>query len=276
MLEFRDVFFKYDNTEDYILKNINFKINSGKWLTILGNNGSGKTTLLKLIYGQLRQNSGSIYFNDKEVSDDNFSDIINNLAVVFQNPDSQFVGNTVEEDIAFGLENRNIPQDEMEEIITEMLTIVDMSDLRKKEPKDLSGGQKQRVAIASALALNPKLLILDEATSMLDPKARKVLLDYIKKVQLEKKFTVISITHNVEELKYSDNIILLDKGEIIVNDESSNIYNLTELLAQYNIEIPFLERLKIDINKNFKKNIFSEKDNKEDMVEKLCKLISKK
>ncbi|MBF0713197.1 ATP-binding cassette domain-containing protein [Gemella sp. GH3] len=276
MLEFRDVSFRYTSTDDYILKNINFKINTGEWLTILGSNGSGKTTLLKLIYGQVKQNSGSIYYNNEELTDDNFSNIINDLAVVFQNPDSQFVGNTVEEDIAFGLENRNFSRDDMEKIITEMLIAVDMENLRKKEPKDLSGGQKQRVAIASALALYPKILILDEATSMLDPKARKQLLKYIKKLQLERNITVISITHDVDEIKYSDSIILLNKGNIVINDKSANLYNLVYLLEKYDIAIPFLEKLKKDINQICNKDIFIEKDSKEDIIEKLCKLISKK
>ncbi len=136
---------------------------------------------MKLIYGQNLATSGKVTFNNKEYNKELYDDIKNKIAIVFQNPDNQFVGSTVEEDIAFGLENRNVPQEKMDEIIDRVLEIVDMTDYRKYEPSSLSGGQKQRVAIASSLALDPEILILDEATSMLDPKAKKSILEYIKK-----------------------------------------------------------------------------------------------
>lgn len=136
---------------------------------------------MKLIYGQNLATSGKVTFNNKEYNKELYDDIKNKIAIVFQNPDNQFVGSTVEEDIAFGLENRNVPQEKMDEIIDRVLEVVDMTDYRKYEPSSLSGGQKQRVAIASSLALDPEILILDEATSMLDPKAKKSILEYIKK-----------------------------------------------------------------------------------------------
>ena len=181
MIKFEDVFFQYSSSKKTALSNINLEIKEGRWLSVLGKNGSGKSTLMKLIYGQNLATSGKVTFNNKEYNKELYDDIKNKIAIVFQNPDNQFVGSTVEEDIAFGLENRNVPQEKMDEIIDRVLEIVDMTDYRKYEPSSLSGGQKQRVAIASSLALDPEILILDEATSMLDPKLRSHILEYIKK-----------------------------------------------------------------------------------------------
>ena len=185
MIKFDNVFFKYNNSKNMTLADISFEVLRGSWLTILGENGSGKSTLMKLLYGQNLATKGKILFENKEYTKETYNDIRQKIAVVFQNPDNQFVGATVEEDIAFGLENKNLPREKMEQIICEVLDIVDMKDYRKFEPTSLSGGQKQRVAIASALALQPEVLILDEATSMLDPVARKSILGYIKKIKTE-------------------------------------------------------------------------------------------
>ena len=182
MIKFENVFFKYSNSTKNVLENINLNIRKGSWTSILGENGSGKSTLMKLLYGQHKPTDGKILVNGNEYTEEVYDEIRNGIAVVFQNPDNQFVGATVEEDIAFGLENRNIPSELMDSIIEKSLEAVDMLEYRKYEPVSLSGGQKQRVAIASALALNPQILILDEATSMLDPKARKSILQYIKKL----------------------------------------------------------------------------------------------
>ena len=161
MIKFDNVFFKYNNSKNMTLADISFEVPRGSWLTILGENGSGKSTLMKLLYGQNLATKGKILFENKEYTKETYNDIRQKIAVVFQNPDNQFVGATVEEDIAFGLENKNLPRDEMEKIIGEVLDIVDMKDYRKFEPTSLSGGQKQRVAIASALALRPEVLILE-------------------------------------------------------------------------------------------------------------------
>ena len=159
MIKFDNVFFKYNNSKNMTLADISFEVPRGSWLTILGENGSGKSTLMKLLYGQNLATKGKILFENKEYTKETYNDIRQKIAVVFQNPDNQFVGATVEEDIAFGLENKNLPREKMEQIICEVLDIVDMKDYRKFEPTSLSGGQKQRVAIASALALRPEVLI---------------------------------------------------------------------------------------------------------------------
>lgn len=273
MIKFENVFFKYNNSEEMTLKDINFHIDRGSWTTILGKNGSGKTTLMKLLYGQNLATNGKIYLDDKVYSKNIYEDIRRKIAVVFQNPDNQFVGATVEEDIAFGLENKNISPEKMEGIIDEVLAIVDMSAYKKYEPSALSGGQKQRVAIASALALNPEILILDEATSMLDPSARKVILNYIKKINREKELTIISITHDAEESIYSNNIIILEEGKLVYQGDYEELYSKPEIFGKYNLELPFTERIKQDLNIYLENNVFDIKDDEGSVIKKICKLI---
>ena len=275
MIKFKDVFFSYENNTEETLKNINLNIEQGKWTTIIGKNGSGKSTLMKLIYGSIKASSGAIYLNDKKYSEELLEEIYKNIAVVFQNPDNQFVGSTVEEDIAFGLENKNTPRKEMEKIITEVLEKVDMSAYRRSEPASLSGGQKQRVAIASSLALNPKILILDEATTMLDPEARLTILNYIKKINKEQNLTIISISHDVEETIYADEIIILDEGKIVFKGDYKQLYENNKVLEQYFLERPFLEKIKSDLNIELGEEIFAVDDNEEEVINKLCKLILK-
>ena len=275
MIKFENVFFQYSSPKKTALSNINLEIKEGRWLSVLGKNGSGKSTLMKLIYGQNLATSGKVTFNNKEYNKEIYDDIKNKIAIVFQNPDNQFVGSTVEEDIAFGLENRNIPQEEMEGIIDEVLNIVDMTDYRKYEPSSLSGGQKQRVAIASSLALNPEILILDEATSMLDPKAKKSILEYIKKINKEKGITIISITHDAEESIYSDDIVILENGEIVYEGDYRNLYSDTTILEKYSLEIPFIERIKRDLNNYLNQEVFEIEEDEGSVVRKICKLVLK-
>ena len=264
MIKFDNVFFKYNNSKNMTLADISFEVPRGSWLTILGENGSGKSTLMKLLYGQNLATKGKILFENKEYTKETYNDIRQKIAVVFQNPDNQFVGATVEEDIAFGLENKNLPREKMEQIIC---------DYRKFEPSSLSGGQKQRVAIASALALRPEVLILDEATSMLDPVARKSILGYIKKINREQKLTIISITHDAEESIYSDNIIILEKGTIVYNGSYNFLYNDINILKKYHLEIPFLEKIKNELNAYLDIKTFEIEEDERSVVEKICKLI---
>ena len=273
MIKFEDVFFQHSSSKKTALSNINLEIKEGCWLSVLGKNGSGKSTLMKLIYGQNLATSGKVTFNNKEYNKELYDDIKNKIAIVFQNPDNQFVGSTVEEDIAFGLENRNVPQEKMDEIIDRVLEIVDMTDYRKYEPSSLSGGQKQRVAIASSLALDPEILILDEATSMLDPKAKKSILEYIKKINKEKGITIISITHDAEESVYSDDIVILESGEIVYQGNYTTLYTDTEILEKYSLEVPFVERIKKDLNNYLNQEIFEIKEDEGSVVRKICKLV---
>ena len=276
MIKFDNVFFKYNNSKNMTLADISFEVARGSWLTILGENGSGKSTLMKLLYGQNLATKGKILFENKEYTKETYNDIRQKIAVVFQNPDNQFVGATVEEDIAFGLENKNLPREKMEQIICEVLDIVDMKDYRKFEPTSLSGGQKQRVAIASALALRPEVLILDEATSMLDPVARKSILGYIKKINREQKLTIISITHDAEESIYSDNIIILEKGTIVYNGSYNFLYNDINILKKYHLEIPFLEKIKNELNAYLDIKTFEIEEDERSVVEKILAIFTTK
>ena len=251
MIKFDNVFFKYNNSKNMTLADISFEVPRGSWLTILGENGSGKSTLMKLLYGQNLATKGKILFENKEYTKETYNDIRQKIAVVFQ----------------------NLPREKMEQIICEVLDIVDMKDYRKFEPTSLSGGQKQRVAIASALALRPEVLILDEATSMLDPVARKSILGYIKKINREQKLTIISITHDAEESIYSDNIIILEKGIIVYNGSYNFLYNDINILKKYHLEIPFLEKIKNELNAYLDIKTFEIEEDERSVVEKICKLI---
>lgn len=276
MIEFNNVFFGYPNSDKDVLKNISLKIKKGSWTTVLGNNGSGKSTLMKLICGQYIQKSGSIYLENEEYSEKILNKIRDKIAIVFQNPDNQFVGSTVEEDIAFGLENKGISWEEMDKTITDVLNIVDMNDYRKKEPRQLSGGQKQRVAIAANLALNPKVLILDEATSMLDPVSRKKILSYIKKIHEEQNLTILAITHDMEELIYSDEVIIFNNGELVYKGEYEDLVKDVNILSRYSLEVPFREKIKKELNDFIENSYFNINDDEKGVIEKLCKLVLKK
>ena len=264
MIKFENVFFKYSNSTKNVLENINLNIKKGSWTSILGENGSGKSTLMKLLYGQHKPTDGKILVNGNEYTEEVYDEIRNGIAVVFQNPDNQFVGATVEEDIAFGLENRNIPSELMDSIIEKSLEAVDMLEYRKYEPVSLSGGQKQRVAIASAL---------DESTSMLDPRARHSILEYIKRINEENEITIISITHDAEESKYSNDIVIMNNGRIVFTGDYNLLYAKPDILNMFNLETPFLERIKNDLNKHLGSEVFKITEDERSVVEKICKLI---
>ncbi|EMB68076.1 energy-coupling factor transporter ATPase [Streptococcus mutans] len=240
IIELKNVTFRYDeNQEKPTLNNISFHVKHGEWLSIIGHNGSGKSTTVRLIDGLLEAESGQILIEGHKLSEDNVWDIRHKISMVFQNPDNQFVGATVEDDIAFGLENKGIPLKEMRERVVEALNLVDMSDFKTREPARLSGGQKQRVAIAGAVAMRPSIIILDEATSMLDPEGRLELIGTIQKIREQYGMTVISITHDLDEVTLSDRVLVMKNGQIESSSSPRELFSRGDELLDLGLDIPF-------------------------------------
>ena len=246
MITFENVTFKYNMNEPYALENVSFQVEDGQWLSILGHNGSGKSTIAKLLIGLLEAQQGSIYYNGVKLTEDTVDAVRKNVGIVFQNPDNQFVGYNVRYDIAFGMENHQIPRKEMLEKIQEFSTKVDMQDFLDREPQTLSGGQKQRVAIAGILALNCDIINLDEATSMLDPEGTKEITDLI--IELKEKYnkTIIMITHDLALANRSDYILVLKNGHVIKEGKPKDVFIDRELLKSSNLDVPFSLRFYLE------------------------------
>lgn len=237
MIETKNLTFQYNkNTE--AVKNISLKVPKGSWVSIIGHNGSGKSTFAKLLVGLLEADSGEILINDELITKENINQLRKHIGIVFQNPDNQFVGVTVKYDIAFGLENLQLPSKEIREKVVEYATFVGMEEYLDKEPHLLSGGQKQRVAIAGALAMEQDIIILDEATSMLDPKGTKDIIELIKKVNVDMNKTVITITHDLELANMSDYIYVFKEGNLILEGNNKKVFSEEEILKSSNLEIP--------------------------------------
>lgn len=234
VIEIKNLIFGY-NPKRKILNGLNLSIKEGEYITLLGHNGSGKSTLAKLLIGLLDKNSGEIYVNGLELNPENITMIREQVGVVFQNPDNQFVGVTVKDDIAFGLENRRISANEIKEEVEKYAKVVGMEEFLDRNPEELSGGQKQRVAIASVLAFKPNIIIFDEATSMLDPLGVKEVMDTIR--SLVGKKTIISITHNLNEAKLADRVIVLNKGSIVLDGKPEEVFKEKETLKEANLDI---------------------------------------
>lgn len=263
-VEFKNIKYGY-NKDNLLFDDLSFYIEQGEYIIILGNNGSGKSTLAKLITGIIKPISGDIYIKDKKVSE---KDYVNNVSIVFQNPDNQFIATTVEEDIAFGLENKNIAREEMAKLVSEYARKVNMLDYLKSEPSKLSGGQKQRVAIAGALVLGNDILILDEATSMLDPQGKKEILDLINELRKQNpKLTVISITHHINEISFADRVMILKEGEVISFDKPSEVFKDIDNKELENF-LPFELQLKKRLQKE---NIKVKSNNLQEICEELCR-----
>ena len=236
-IEVKNLKYRYEEKSRYVVDDVSFVIDSPGWISILGHNGSGKSTLAKLITGILEPTSGSIYIDDVLVEEENLYEIRKKIGIVYQNPDNQFVATSVEDDIAFGLENLCVPHDEMQPIIDKVLDAVSMDKYRDYSPSDLSGGQKQRVAIAGILAIDPEIFIFDEATSMLDPVGRKDLIEIAKTLR-ERGKTIIMITHNMDEALLSDRCIVLKRGVIIKDDKTINVLTDYDTLRSTRLEMP--------------------------------------
>lgn len=265
MIRVNDLDYSYSQ-QDHALRGISFEVKDQEWLSILGHNGSGKSTISKLLVGILAPQKGSIYYDDIELTEKTVDKIRNRVGIVFQNPDNQFVGVNVKYDIAFGLENRCVPRSEMQKLIVEYATKVGMQDYLLREPQTLSGGQKQRVAIAGILALNTDVIILDEATSMLDPQGTREIIALIKELKEKYHKTIITITHDLDLARLSDRIIVMKEGNIIADDVPGKIFEQSDLLKSSKLDMPFNLKLYKEVEANSKLN-----SNKE-LMEALWKL----
>lgn len=248
-LEISNLSFSYDGKHDAV-KDVTFKIERGQHIAIIGHNGSGKSTLAKLIIGLLNFKKGEIKVFGETLSSQSLFDIRSQIGIVFQNPDNQFIGSTVKDDIAFGLENRRVPHEEMEDIIQKFAKKVHMEDFLESEPANLSGGQKQRVAIAGVLAMYPDLVILDEATSMLDPKGKREVKETLLEMRKENpNLTILSITHDIEEASISDEVLVMHQGEIILSGTPQEVFAKEDVLKSIDLDLPFIYKLKKALKK---------------------------
>ena len=238
MIQVKNMSFSY-NGQDEAIKNVSFSIEKGHFVSIVGHNGSGKSTLAKLLVGLLKPSSGSLTIDDLDYQDHNMIDIRKKVGIVFQNPDNQFVGVTVRHDIAFGLENQQLEPVIMEEKVHYYASLVGMENFLEKEPHQLSGGQKQRVAIASALAMEQEIIIFDEATSMLDPKGVKDMMETIMNIHKRFKKTIIMITHDLRQAGYADAMLIMKDGTLIAKGTPSTLFQDVKLLRSTQLLLPF-------------------------------------
>lgn len=275
IIEVKNLKYKYNQEdEQYTLNDVSFHVKQGEWLSIIGHNGSGKSTTVRLIDGLLEAESGDIYIDGDALTIDNVWDKRRLIGMVFQNPDNQFVGATVEDDVAFGLENQGISLEEMRSRVDEALELVGMTDFKTREPARLSGGQKQRVAIAGVVALRPKIIILDEATSMLDPEGRLDLIKIVREIKERHGMTVISITHDLDEVALSDRVIVMKNGQVESISTPNELF-MREDLVDLDLDRPFTTELASSLRQtglDLPLRYFTE----EELEETLWELISKK
>ena len=244
IIEVRNLKYKYDSeSENYTLNDVSFQVKKGEWLSIVGHNGSGKSTTVRLIDGLLEAESGDIIISGDKLTAENVWEKRRQIGMVFQNPDNQFVGATVEDDVAFGLENQGLAYDLMVERVQQALELVGMQDFREREPARLSGGQKQRVAVAGVVALRPDIIILDEATSMLDPEGRLDLIQTVKKIKDSNQLTVISITHYLDEISLSDRVMVMKEGQVESTATPRELFS-REDLEELGLDQPFVNQVK--------------------------------
>ncbi|MGT2941203.1 energy-coupling factor ABC transporter ATP-binding protein [Streptococcus cristatus] len=244
IIEVKNLSYRYDHkSEDYILKDVSFHVKQGEWLSIVGHNGSGKSTTVRLIDGLLEAESGDIIISGDKLTADNVWEKRRQIGMVFQNPDNQFVGATVEDDVAFGLENQGMDYPMMVKRVHEALELVGMQNFKEREPARLSGGQKQRVAIAGVVALQPDIIILDEATSMLDPEGRLELIRTVKEIKDKNHLTVISITHDLDEISLSDRVLVMKNGQVESTATPRELFSRPDL-EDLGLDQPFVNQVK--------------------------------
>lgn len=249
IIEVTHLKYEYPQASRLALNDLSVSINAGEWVAIIGHNGSGKSTFAKSLNGLLDLQSGSIMIDGLPLSIETVWDIRRKIGMVFQNPDNQFVGATVEDDVAFGLENQGIERAEMQRRVQDAVNRVGMTQFMTREPSRLSGGQKQRVALAGIIAQQPEILILDEATSMLDPQGRQEVLETIHTLKQETNMTVLSITHDIDEAASADRIIILDDGQVVDQGTPAEIFAYGQRLMALGLDVPYPEKLKTALTK---------------------------
>lgn len=271
-IEVSNLSFSYTE-EGNTIQDVSFSIPKGSYTTIIGHNGSGKSTIAKLIIGLLKAQSGTIRILGTELTPETVYDLRSHVGIVFQNPDNQFIGSTVADDIAFGLENHCVPQEDMQALIEKSAASVGMSDFLQAEPAHLSGGQKQRVAIAGILAMTPDIIIFDESTSMLDPQGKASINAQIKRLHDEKNITILSITHDMEEVAQSQHVIVLNHGVVEMEGTPKEVFAQEAMLKKMQLDIPFA----LKFSKAMQKEGFSSIHalTLDEVVNQLCQLKSK-
>lgn len=271
-IEVSNLSFSYTE-EGNTIQDVSFSIPKGSYTTIIGHNGSGKSTIAKLIIGLLKEQSGTIRILGTELTPETVYDLRSHVGIVFQNPDNQFIGSTVADDIAFGLENHCVPQEDMQALIEKSAASVGMSDFLQAEPTHLSGGQKQRVAIAGILAMTPDIIIFDESTSMLDPQGKASINAQIKRLHDEKNITILSITHDMEEVAQSQHVIVLNHGVVEMEGTPKEVFAQEAMLKKMQLDIPFA----LKFSKAMQKEGFSSIHalTLDEVVNQLCQLKSK-
>ena len=277
IIKIKNVSFSYPESDTPAIDNISFNVKRGSWTSIIGHNGSGKSTIIRLINGLLvPDESGNplIEVDGIKLTDDTVWEVRNRVGIVFQNPDNQFVGATVADDVAFGLENRGIPHSEMVKIVPEAIKAVGMSEYDNSEPANLSGGQKQRVAIAGILAIKPKIIVLDEATSMLDPEGRNQILSIVQDMKDKYDLTVISITHDIDEANMADQVLVMNDGKLITQGSTKTVFSQVSLLKSIGLDVPFFEQIKEKLQQDAIK-LPDKLDSEKELINYLCQLNSK-
>lgn len=280
-IRFSHVYFSYEQNKDVVeaskctINDVSFTINKGEYVALIGHNGSGKSTIAKIIVGILEaftdgnENDG-VYIDGIKMTENNYQSLQKKIGMVFQNPDNQFIGSTVQDDIAFSLENVAMPYDQMKVLVEEYSKKVGMYEYLSREPSSLSGGQKQRVAIAGTLMRHPEILVLDEATSMLDPQGRNDIRTLIRNMKKENPdLTIISITHDIEEAYQSDHVIVINKGKVVKEGTPDDVFSDEVLMKKIDLTIPFYKQLKNELEK-YGIDI-NGVDNIDELVDRLCR-----
>ena len=275
LIEIQNVSYAYEDAAAKALNNVSLTINDGEFVAVVGHNGSGKSTLAKHLNALLLPTEGKVLVDGMDTADEaDTLSIRQRVGMVFQNPDNQLVTTIVEEDVAFGPENIGVPGNEIRTRVDRALAAVGMEKYAHSAPNMLSGGQKQRIAIAGMLAMQPKVLVLDEATAMLDPKGRRDIIDLVKKLHRENGITVVMITQYMEEAIGADRVAVMSGGELILEGTPKEVFSQDELLHKHRLDVPVMQQLANRLNAhgaNLPKSILSV----EEMAQAICQSLSK-